>query len=89
MYLAPLNYDRYFRKVFSGTFNFEMQFDFRCKIDNKFVIIDMQQWYKTDIMKRFYAYHSVTTAIQLENLATDNTHKFEDKLIEINNYSII
>jgi len=97
MYLAPLNYDRFFKKVFSDlqiakqfledfldtnisnisilenrhklTDNAQsIEFDFRCQIDNKFVIIDMQQWYKTDVIKRFYMYHTVNTAIQLERL---------------------
>jgi len=97
MYLAPLNYDRYFKKVFSDIeiakqfledfLSVEIQeivpmpvkhkvtdasryveFDFRCKIDNSYIIIDMQQWYKPDVVYRFYTYHSVNTALQLENL---------------------
>lgn len=97
MYLAPLNYDRYFKKVFSDTsiakcfledfLNVQIQsiellsinhkltddssaveFDFRCKIDDRFVIIDMQQWYKPDIVHRFYVYHCINTALQLESL---------------------
>ena len=97
MYLAPLNYDRYFRKVFSDTTiaksfledflgvniqSIEMlktehnltddsravKFDFRCKIDDRFVIIDMQQWFKPDIVHRFYVYHCINTALQLEKL---------------------
>ena len=73
MYLAPLNYDRYFRKVFSDTgiakrfledfFDTKIdfielltphhkltddsaavEFDFRCRIGEQYVIIDMQQW---------------------------------------------
>lgn len=97
MYLAPLNYDRYFKKVFSDTtiakcfledfLGFEIQeiellsinhkltddasaveFDFRCKIDERYIIIDMQQWYKPDIVHRFYVYHCVNTALQLETL---------------------
>jgi len=97
MFLAPLNYDRFFKKVFSEkkiakqfledffeiniseieilenrhklTDNAQsIEFDFRCKIEDKFVIIDMQQWYKTDFVKRFYMYHTVNTALQLENL---------------------
>ena len=97
MYLAPLNYDRYFRKVFSDLeiskqflndfLDVEIQsiemldtvhkltdnsvyveFDFRCKIDNKFVIIDMQQWYKSDVVKRFYIYHCANSVLQLEHL---------------------
>ncbi len=97
MYLAPLNYDRYFKKVFSDSkiakrfledfFDITIdtiellsiyhkitddavfvEFDFRCKIDKQFVIIDMQQWYKPDVVQRFYTYHCINTALQLENL---------------------
>jgi len=97
MYLAPLNYDKYFKKVFSDTriakrfledfFDVTIQeitlmtvqhkvtddaaaveFDFRCKIDDHFVIIDMQQWFKPDVVHRFYTYHCLNTALQLENL---------------------
>ncbi len=97
MFLAPLNYDRFFKKVFSDSkiakkfledfFDIQIEtielldeihkltdnaqtveFDFRCKIEGKYVIIDMQQWYKTDIIKRFYLYHTVNTALQLEKL---------------------
>jgi len=97
MYLAPLNYDRYFKKVFSDTaiskrfledfFEVEIQeielmqtkhkitddstaveFDFRCKINNNYVIIDMQQWFKPDVVKRFYMYHSMNTVLQLEKM---------------------
>ncbi|MBI4645512.1 MAG: hypothetical protein HY738_02685 [Bacteroidia bacterium] len=104
MYLAPLNYDRYFKKVFRDTsiakrfledfFDVTIQeiealpthhkitdsataveFDFRCKIKGSFIIIDMQQWYKTDIVKRFYMYHSMNTVLQLE--------KIPDKTIDL------
>jgi hypothetical protein len=97
MYLAPLNYDRYFRRIFSDPdiakqfledfLDVEIQeitllpdrkqitnqavpveFDFRCKIEGMYVIIDMQQWYKLDVVKRFYLYHSLNTGLQLENL---------------------
>jgi len=97
MYLAPLNYDRYFKKVFSELsiakrfledfFEIKIEtielleiqhkitddavaveFDFRCKIDDCFVIIDMQQWYKPDVVHRFYTYHCINTALQLEKL---------------------
>ena len=99
MYLIPLNYDPFFKKVFSDVkiakqfledfFDITIQtiellplnhkvtnnaahvsFDFRCKINDQYVIIDMQQWYKSDIVKRFYVYHSLATVLQLENLAT-------------------
>jgi len=97
MYLAPLNYDRYFKKVFSDLeiskrfledfFDVSIQtiellsinhkitddataveFDFRCKIDDRYIIIDMQQWFKPDIVHRFYVYHCINTALQLEKL---------------------
>lgn len=97
MYLAPLNYDRFFKKVFSDLriakqfledfFGFTIEkieplpkahkltnesslieFDFRCKVDGEYIIIDMQQWYKHDIVKRFYMYHCSHTVLQLEEL---------------------
>ena len=99
MYLAPLNYDRFFKKVFSDIniaksfledFLDEtitsieqlgdkhrvtddaaiVEFDYRCKIKDKYIIIDMQQWYKPDVVKRFYLYHSLNTGLQLETLGT-------------------
>ena len=86
MYLAPLNYDRFFKKVFKDPAIAKefledfldvtisdiekldekhrvtddasvVEFDYRCKVDVKFVIIAMPQWYKADIIKRFYLYH--------------------------------
>lgn len=97
MYLAPLNYNRFFKKVFSDKkiakqfledfFGFTIEeielmlldhkltnessllsFDYRCKINDKFIIIDMQQWYKHDVVKRFYMYHTANTVLQLEGL---------------------
>jgi hypothetical protein len=94
MYLAPLNYDRYFKKVFKETeiakkfledfFDISIEsielltqkhkitddavaveFDFRCKIKGHHIIIDMQQWFKPDIVNRFYVYHTINTALQL------------------------
>ena len=81
MYLAPLNYDRFFKKVFSDlriSKNFleaflgvkietienlknefkitddasVVRFDFRCKIEGQYVIIDMQQWHKRSEERR-------------------------------------
>ena len=104
MYLAPLNYDRFFKKVFSDLkiakrfledfFDITIEeittlptkhkitddataveFDFRCKVNDQYIIIDMQQWYKSDVVKRFYAYHSLNTVLQLE--------KIQDKSIEL------
>jgi hypothetical protein len=97
MYLAPLNYDRFFKKIFSDEkisrrfledflevrieeFEFlkernlvtndasVVEFDFRCKIKNTYVIIDMQQWYKRDVAQRFYLYHALSSGLQLEKL---------------------
>ena len=105
MYLAPLNYNRFFKKVFGkkriakafledflnikikrieilNDKNFitdkslPVEFDYRCELDNgEQIIIEMQQWYKTDIIKRFYLYHSLSTSLQLE--------KLEEKVISI------
>lgn len=98
-YLAPLNYDRFFKKIFKDTKiakafledflevkieNIKklderhrvtdkskvIEFDYRCKIEGKYVIIDMQQWYKPDVSQRFYVYHTANTALQLEDLKT-------------------
>ena len=97
MYLAPLNYDRFFKKVFSDLdiakqfledffdktieeIEFlpsrnkitdsaaAVEFDFRCKIDGTYCIIDMQQWYKTDVVKRFYLYFCLGSSLQLERI---------------------
>jgi len=97
MYLAPLNYDRYFKKVFSDeriakrfledflNVTIEeivrlpeqhrvtddaapIEFDYRCKIEGSYIIIDMQQWYKPDIVQRFYLYHALNTGLQAEQL---------------------
>ena len=97
MFLAPLNYDKYFNKIFSNEGiskrfledfleadinEFEMlkgrhrvtddaalvEFDFRCQIEDSFVILDMQQWYKRDVTQRFYLYHALNTGLQLEEL---------------------
>jgi len=97
MYLAPLNYDRFFKKVFSDKMIAQkfledfleteieeiellkekhrvtddasiVEFDFRCKINGAYIIIDMQQWYKIDVIKRFYLYHSLNASLQLETL---------------------
>ncbi len=97
MYLAPLNYDRYFKKVFSDERIVKrfledflekpitmierlpekhqvtddasiVEFDYRCQIEDTFVIVDMQQWYKPDLVQRFYLYHALNTGLQLETL---------------------
>ena len=49
-----------------------MEFDFRCKIKGNYAIIDMQQWYKQDIVQRFFLYHALNTGLQLEGLPKKN-----------------
>ncbi len=111
MYVAPLNYDRYFKKVFSDEKiataflqdfldveieSLEMlpvhsrvtddaayvEFDFRCKIAGQYVIIDMQQWYKTDIVQRFYLYHALNSGLQLEDLPKKALHLESGKTLK-------
>jgi len=115
MYLAPLNYDRYFKKVFSDTriakrfledfFDIQIdeltilptkhkitdnasavEFDFRCKIKDSFIIVDMQQWFKTDIVKRFYMYHSMNTVLQLEKMPDKSIDLSDNKKRDIKDY---
>ena len=116
MYLAPLNYDLFFKKVFSHLHiakafledfldteveeiellptdhiltdaSAKVMFDFRCKIKGKYIIIDMQQWYKTDVVKRFYLYHCASTVLQLEYLKKRRIiGNKEDKLTRDHDY---
>ncbi|MDM8552252.1 hypothetical protein QUF72_19355, partial [Desulfobacterales bacterium HSG2] len=117
MYLAPLNYDRFFKKVFSdpeisrrfledflGT-EIEsieilkekhavtddaafVEFDFRCKIRDGYVIVDMQQWYKPDVAQRFYLYHALNTGLQLEKLPKKRIalDKTERRIVKVKDY---
>ena len=95
MFLAPLNYDRFFKKVFAEPRiarcfledfldvkideiqplpNYHkltdqalgVEFDFRCKIQGQYVIVEMQQWRRPDSVKRFYLYNCLNTALQLD-----------------------
>ncbi len=113
-YLAPLTYDRFFKKVFSKLkiakafledfLDIEIQeieklenvnnltkesqkvkFDFRCKVDNKHIIIEMQQWEKQDIVQRFLTYLAVNIALQLENMPEKHIRR-GDTTIEIKDY---
>ena len=97
MYLAPINYDRFFKRVFSdlniakqfleallGIVITEIEllprknkitddaafteFDFRCKVNGEYIIIEMQQRYKEDVVKRFFMYFCINTALQLETI---------------------
>ena len=113
-YLAPLNYDRFFKQVFSDIkiakcfledfLDTEIQtikplkkvnkltkvsksvkFDFRCKTDDKHIIIEMQQWEKQDIVQRFLTYLAVNISLQLEDLP-DKSIKRGEEIIEIKDY---
>ncbi len=116
MYLAPLNYDRFFKKVFSELriakqfledflgveieeitefpvqhkvtdAATQVEFDYRCKIEGHYVIIDMQQWYKPDVVKRFYLYHTLNSALQLESLPYKSLNFGEGKERKIRDYN--
>jgi hypothetical protein len=118
MYLAPLNYDRFFKRVFSHEHiakrfledflnvtitDFEtlphvarltddgvrVELDFRCRIEDKQVIIDMQQWYKTDVIKRFYAYHTAGTIMQLERALFKKMPSVKSKKARVRNYDFL
>ena len=116
MYVASLNLDLFFKKVFSNKriakafledllgititeiklLSVEnkltddavaVKFDFRCKIHGQYVVIEMQQRYKIDVVKRFYLYHSVSTALQLETLIPIKVVKPNGETYTEKNYS--
>ena len=115
-YLAPLNYDLFFKKIFSDIniskkfledfldtkiekikfLNYKkkltdksraVEFDYYCEIDGKSVIIEMQQWYKMDIVKRFYIYHCINTGLQLEDMNFKSIKTTEEQERKIRNYN--
>ncbi|MEN9611517.1 MAG: hypothetical protein RLZZ628_2331 [Bacteroidota bacterium] len=43
-----------------------VRFDFRCRINEQYVIIEMQQDYHDYLIQRFYLYHCLSTGLQLE-----------------------
>ena len=53
---------------------YRIKFDYRCKINGHYVVIEMQQGHKQDVGKRFCLYHGINLAVQLESLPkkTDN-----------------
>ena len=63
-----------------------VRFDYRCKINGKYVVIEMQQKYKTDVNKRFYLYHCLGTALQLETLQPKVITQFDGKTYTEKNY---
>jgi hypothetical protein len=115
MYLAPLNYDRFFQRIFSNPViakrffedilnviitDFEIlprknkitddaafvEFDFRCRINGKYYILDMQQWYKTDVVKRFYLYFCNNTSLQLESMKSVSIPLADGRIYKTKNY---
>jgi len=64
-----------------------VEFDFRCKIKGSFVIIDMQQWFKSDIVHRFYMYHSMNSVLQLEKMPDKSIKLTDEKKRDIKDYS--
>jgi hypothetical protein len=64
-----------------------VRFDYRCKINGKYVVIEMQQRYKTDVNKRFYLYHCLGTALQLETLAPKIVAQLNGKTYTEKNYA--
>ncbi len=115
MYAAPLNFDRFFKKVFSNVniakkfledfLDVEIEeiklipvkhkltdaaaiveFDFRCKIKGQYIIVDMQQAYKQDVVKRFYVYHVLNTGMQLETLPKKVITSVLGKKYEVKSY---
>ncbi len=116
MYVASLNLDLFFKKVFSSkriaksfledildvqiaeikilSTDYKIsddavivKFDFRCKIQGRYVVIEMQQRYKVDVIKRFYLYHAVSTALQLETLKPVIVTKLNGETYTEKNYS--
>ena len=63
-----------------------VRFDYRCKINGKYVVIEMQQKYKTDVNKRFYLSHCLGTALQLETLEPKVVTKLDGKTYTEKNY---
>ena len=64
-----------------------VEFDYRCKINSKYVIVDMQQWYKQDVVKRFYLYFCNNTSLQLERMPTVNIPLPNGKQYKTKNYN--
>jgi hypothetical protein len=64
-----------------------VKFDFRCKINGQYIVIEMQQKYKIDVVKRFYLYQAVSTALQLETLKPVKVTKPNGETYSEKNYS--
>ncbi len=66
-----------------------VEFDYRCKIKGKYVIVDMQQWYKEDVVKRFFLYFCNNTSLQLERLKPVNTPVVKKRVNKSKSYDDI
>ncbi len=64
-----------------------VRFDYRCKIKEEYVIIEMQQGYKPDVVKRFYIYHCLGTALQLETITETIRHDRHGNEYKTRNYN--
>ncbi|MCP4152433.1 MAG: hypothetical protein GY757_32140, partial [bacterium] len=120
MYLAPLNYDRFFKKVFSeekiakkfledfleveisefkklkGKHKLSdeaaaVEFGFRCKIKGSYVIINMQQWYKSNIGHKFLPNNALNNGLQIENLPQKDiiTRSTEKEFKRVTDYRLL
>jgi predicted transposase YdaD len=60
-----------------------VRFDFRCRIDDRDVIIEMQQDNFNYLVKRFYLYHCLSTGLQLEVILKKAADKAEKEKIAL------
>ena len=60
-----------------------IKFDYRCKIKEQEVVVEMQRGRKLDVVKRFHLYHGVSAALQLERLPVTSTKSGK----KVRNYS--
>jgi hypothetical protein len=64
-----------------------IKFDYRCKINGQYVILEMQQGRKSDVVKRFYIYHGLSTCLQLETLKEVISYDLDGNELKLRNYS--
>ncbi len=58
-------------------------------IDGKVVVIEMQQWNKLDVVKRFYTYHCVNTSLLLEKLPLKSIPTGKNEEVKFKDYEDI
>jgi hypothetical protein len=64
-----------------------VRFDFRCKVNGEYIIIEMQKASYPYLIKRFYLYHCLNTALQLEFIKDAVVTTDDGKEIQVNRYS--